>query len=83
MVVLRVYFARATSGIAVAVGSGVSVDGGKGVSVAASMGSTVVVAVGAGVDDDVQDETRKMKKITQDEMILFRMGCILPLVEII
>jgi hypothetical protein len=80
MVVFSVYFARSGAGTGVAVGSmGVAV--GKGVEVAVGTNDAVGITVGLGVND-VQDERIKVKRKTarMDEMNLFRMGCILPLV---
>ena len=62
--------------------TGVSVNIYKGVSVVAGMEGAAAVGsmVGTVVADDVQDEKRKMEKSMSDWKILFRMGCILPLV---
>ena len=67
----------------VGVGIGVSVAVGKGVAPAVAMGmdDAVGVTVEAGASD-VQEgnERRKMERTMRDEAVLFRMGCILPLV---
>jgi hypothetical protein len=79
MVVFRVYFARSSAGVGVAVGASVSV--GKGVLVAEGTADTVGVLVGAGARD-VQDARVNIarNRIRMNGLILFRMGCILPLV---
>lgn len=61
---------------------GVSVAVGKGVSVAVGMDDAVGVTVEAGASDVQEDENerRKMERMMRDEAVLFRMGCILPLV---
>ena len=67
----------------VGVGIGVSVAVGKGVAPAVAMGmdDAVGVIAGAGVKD-AQDERVKAssKRTRMGGVILFRMGCILPLV---
>ena len=76
------YFARSGAGTDVAVGCmGVAVARGRGVMVAVG----IIVAVGVTVDwgaKDEQDERTNVKsKIERmDEVNLFRMACILPLV---
>jgi len=80
MVVFSEYFARSSAGttVCVAVGAGVSV--GKGVIVAAGMDKSVGVSVAEGVMDDVQEdenERRKRERTMREEMVLFRMNCIL------
>jgi hypothetical protein len=75
MVVFNIYFASSSSGIGVTVGAGVSVDIGEGVAVSASMEGTVVAVCSAmGVaTEGVQEERRKMERITSEGRILFRM----------
>ena len=79
MVVFKVYLARSIAGMGVVVG--VSVAVGKGVMVAVGMDDAVGVIVGAGVKA-AQDERVKAssKRTRMGGVILFRMGCILPLV---
>jgi hypothetical protein len=81
MVVSSVYFARSGAGMDVAVGNtGVAV--GKRMGVAVDVNDAVGVAAGAGSKDAQEekiDVNRKMARM--DGVNLFRMGCILPLVE--
>jgi len=79
MVVFSVYFARSIAGAGVAVGMGVSV--GTGVTVAEGKADAVGVPVGAGASDE-QDERINITRrgVKMNGLVLFRMGCILPLV---
>ena len=62
--------------------AGASVDIDKGVSVTAGTEGAAVVdsMTGTVVAVDVQDERKNMERITSEWRVLFRMGCILPLV---
>jgi len=65
-------------------GTGVGVDvgvaEGGGVIVAVAVGNMVGVTVGAGASDE-QEEIMNANRRRLDRVDLFRMGCILPLVE--
>jgi hypothetical protein len=76
------YFASSNSAIGIAGETGASVDIGKGVSVTVGMEGAAAVGsmTGTVVAVDVQDERRKMERIMSEWKVLFRMGCILPLV---
>ncbi len=84
MIVFKVYWARSSVGVGVAVGARVSVGKGVALAVAVGMGveDAVGVTVGAGTSDvqEEKNERRKMEETTRDDMVMFRMGCILPLV---
>ena len=71
------YLARSNIGAGVLVG--VSVAVGKGVTVAVGLGGAVGVLVGAGAIDE-QEEKMSAKRKRLEGAVLFRMGCILPLV---
>jgi hypothetical protein len=75
------YFANPNSAIGTAV-AGTSVEIDKGVSVTANTEGAAVVdsMTGTFVAVDVQDERRKMERMMSEWKVLFRMGCILPLV---
>jgi len=75
------YFANSNSAIGTAVADA-SVDIGKGVSVTSGMDGAAAVGsiTGTVVAVDVQDERRKIERMMSEWMVLFRMGCILPLV---
>jgi hypothetical protein len=77
MVVFKVYLARSITGRGVAVGVIVAV--GKGVIVAVDVGDAVGVAVGVGASDE-QEEIMNANRKRLERVVLFRMGCILPLV---
>jgi len=66
----------------VAVGEGVKV-GGKGVMVAVGVDETVGVEVGTGEKavQETKKERRKKERCLSEGTVLFRMGCILPLVD--
>ena len=82
MFVFNMYFASSNSAIGTAVETGASVDIGKGVSVTAGMDGAAAVGSlkGTVVAVDVQDERRKIERMMSEWKVLFRMGCILPLV---
>lgn len=65
-------------------GTGVGVDvgvaEGSGVIVAVAVGNMVGATVGAGASDE-QEEIMNANRRRLDRVDLFRMGCILPLVE--
>jgi len=76
------YFARSGAGMGVDVG-GTGVTVGKGVLVAAGVNDAAGVAVDAG-EKEVQEtkkERRKKERSLCENGVLFRMGCILPLVD--
>jgi hypothetical protein len=61
---------------------GVAVAAGRGVMVAVGTMVAVGVIVGWGAKDEQDERTNVKRKIARlDEVNLFRMGCILPLVE--
>ena len=84
MVVSSVYFARSSTGTGVAVNVGVNVTVGGGVIVAVGVTDAVGVAVDAGEKDEqeTKKERRKRERNFCEKVVLFRMGCILPLVLI-
>ena len=78
MVVFKVYLARSIMGTGVGVDVGVAE--GSGVIVAVAVGNMVGVTVGARASDE-QEEIMNANRRRLDRVDLFRMGCILPLVE--
>jgi hypothetical protein len=78
-VVLSVYVARAGAGIGVGEGVNVAVETGVAVAVGVSVSEGVTLGCGASTEQEESKYTHS-RETGSLEGVLFRMGCILPLV---